>query len=249
MKALIALSLSTARRAEDEGDHVARQNLYLERLRQYPIAVALKALEAAAEQQFFPTWQELLFLLNRYNDAPPPAQQLAAPDARPDGQRHVTSESLSERMARLDPARGVLRLAAIGAPRYRDLMIGHRRLSDQGMLAEVRKLEGGGSTEVDASHAEKLAESVMRSELGQRALAEQWGRFLWDFVVDHGRAPRDREIDKLIREAKDFLLALADCERPTKPSIVDHKALASLGRTLLEREDRLAAEYWVAAAA
>src|SRR5690606_37497760 len=62
--ALIRLSLRTRRRAEDEANHTARMEMYLADLREWPLEVALKALERWPERsEWWPTWHELLGVL------------------------------------------------------------------------------------------------------------------------------------------------------------------------------------------
>lgn len=196
---MINLSLRCARRPEDEGDHLARQKLYLADLKKYPEPVALKALEAAAEQQWFPTWNEMLRLLHRYS-----------------------------------------------------------HLAQRGPDAETVRLEAPARLRRDHERVEEYTATVMRSELGQRALAEQWARFLWDFLVERGRVPSDAEAGNLTNESRLFDEALAQCDRPelwgtTPPrygtmrpigEIAGRaKELKSLGLTMLAKEGRLSGEF------
>ena len=63
-----------------------------------------------------------------------------------------------------------------------------------------------------------MAERCMRSDLGQQALRQGWGRGLWTFVVDWGSTPsRPATIEALKRAANDLkwqLLDLRDVNNP-----------------------------------
>lgn len=53
--------------------------------------------------------------------------------------------------------------------------------------------------------ARRAAEDALRSDLGQQALSQSWGRGLYMYVIENGRPPHDMfTIEALKRAANDF---------------------------------------------
>ena len=63
-----------------------------------------------------------------------------------------------------------------------------------------------------------MAERAMRSDLGQQALRQGWGRGLWQFVMDWGSTPTQTStFEALKRAANDLQWELIDLRKVEKP--------------------------------
>lgn len=81
-----------------------------------------------------------------------------------------------------------------------------------------------------------LAESLLDTDQARRAADGGWILSFYCFVRDNGRAPSRAEEDDLIRAAREFDKAYADCVRGGFPL---SRVLASLGDSMLARREEL----------
>lgn len=70
-----------------------------------------------------------------------------------------------------------------------------------------------GKQEMPYEARTKLARDIMQSPLGQQAKREKWDTSMFHFIVDHQRAPKDREIDECKARSRAFA---AESERLKK---------------------------------
>jgi hypothetical protein len=85
----------------------------------------------------------------------------------------------------------------------------------------------------------KLANDLIRGELGRRAAQEGWVLTLRDFIVKHGRLPDGRgEIERIIGIRDKFLMNLIDCIEG-RGGFFGHD-LVKLGKSMARREYEIA---------
>lgn len=85
----------------------------------------------------------------------------------------------------------------------------------------------------------KLADDLMRGELGKRAALEGWALTLRDFIADNHRLPEEGEVRRLIATRDKFLNNLRDCIAGRGGMFGG--GLATLGRSMVKREHEIAA--------
>ncbi len=89
------------------------------------------------------------------------------------------------------------------------------------------------------AHGAKVAAEVMLSDMGQRALREKWGRGLYRYVLDNGRAPHDLfTLRQLQKAANDFRWDLEDMRKGNSKDPL-HAANLRLWERAAEEEDEL----------
>lgn len=85
----------------------------------------------------------------------------------------------------------------------------------------------------------KLADELIRGELGKRAAREGWAITLHDFCRDNGRLPNEYETSRLVAVRDKFLDNLRACMSGNGGLFGGD--LVKLGRSMVEREHRYAA--------
>ena len=89
------------------------------------------------------------------------------------------------------------------------------------------KQQGRGG--LSAAEAMQAAEAVMRTDLGQQALRQSWGRGLFEFVKKWGKPPTEtRTIEKLKRAANDLRWELIELEKKPDKTELDKANLKLL---------------------
>ncbi len=84
----------------------------------------------------------------------------------------------------------------------------------------------GGRSDAEATRA---AEAAMRTDLGQQALRENWGRGLFEFVKKWGKLPVETwTIEKLKRAANDLRWELIELEKKPNKTELDEANLRLL---------------------
>lgn len=84
----------------------------------------------------------------------------------------------------------------------------------------------------------KLADDLMRGELGRRAAREGWALRLRDFIADNHRLPDEGEARRLIKHRDEFVVKLRECIRGDGGLF--GAGLADLGRKMVKREHDIA---------
>ena len=79
-----------------------------------------------------------------------------------------------------------------------------------------------------------LADDLILTPLGREAAKGGWVLGLHDFARREGRAPQDREVDQIKREAKEFDQAY---ERSVRGGWPEARNLEALGRSMLARRE------------
>lgn len=85
----------------------------------------------------------------------------------------------------------------------------------------------------------KLADELIRGQLGKRAAREGWAITLHDFIRDNGRLPNEYETSRLVAVRDAFLENLNSCLNGQGGLL--GRDLARLGKSMVEREHRYAA--------
>jgi hypothetical protein len=84
----------------------------------------------------------------------------------------------------------------------------------------------------------KLADELMRCELGRRAAREGWALTLRDFIAEKHRLPDEGEARRLIRIRDEFIVKLGECLRGEGGLF--GAGLADLGKKMVKRELEIA---------
>lgn len=109
------------------------------------------------------------------------------------------------------------------------------------MTRQGTKQQGrGGPSDAEAKRA---AAAVMRTDLGQQALRENWGRGLFEFVKKWGKPPVETwTIEKLKRAANDLRWELIELEKKPNKSELD-KANLKLLQSAASVEEELREKF------
>ncbi len=86
-----------------------------------------------------------------------------------------------------------------------------------------------GRRDLSGAEATRVAQAVMRTDLGQQALRQSWGRGLFEFVKKWGKPPGETwTIEKLKRSANDLRWELIELEKKPNKSELDEANLKLL---------------------
>lgn len=106
------------------------------------------------------------------------------------------------------------------------------------VLADDRASKPTLETEKKPANPYKLADDLMRCELGRRAAREGWALTLRDWIAEKHRLPDEGEVRRLIKVRDEFIVKLKECLRGEGGLF--GAGLADLGKKMVKREHEIA---------